>query len=277
MISLSSLTTTTNKFDILTYIQTIYDTLPDSITFQNSGLARDNFLLAILQQEINLLNNLLKTVRNSLYSIKQGLEGNFHSLETLRSVYDQIVQNKVPTEWKYFPSALPFQQWTEDLVSRAQFFQNWIDTGTPSIFWLGAFAYPQAIFTYALLQGAKKLKVDVENLVLDFEVMNSDVISTEEGILLSGLFLEGARWDNKLEELEPSGTFCQKMPPILCRARQPVRSTMKGDSSYLCPVYRTSDRGSSNLVTYIKLPSSNTEKHWVKRSVVLLSHFDINE
>jgi dynein heavy chain len=103
----------------------------------------------------------------------------------------------------------------------------------------------------------------------------------EDGVFIYGLFVEGARWDEKLEAIEES------FPKVLF-------SPMKGiwilpadikdidyGHSYKCPTYKTQDRKgtlsttghSTNFVCYIYLTiqPKHQAKHWVKRGMALLT------
>ena len=45
--------------------------------------------------------------------------------------------NQVPLAWSdVFLSLKPLSSWTLDLSERISFLQNWIDKGTPKIFWI---------------------------------------------------------------------------------------------------------------------------------------------
>lgn len=51
---------------------------------------------------------------------------------------------------KGFLSLKPLNSWTNDLVSRINFLTTWVDEGTPDVFWVSGFFFPQAFITGTL-------------------------------------------------------------------------------------------------------------------------------
>ncbi len=105
----------------------------------------------------------------------------------------------------------------------------------------------------------------------------------EDGILIDGLYLEGARWDstsNKIDDLNANSIAANnnqsdwKMPLMIAKAAKTSKTLATTQSYYNCPVYRSAFRGDNNMVATIKLPSDASEKHWVKRGAILITHYD---
>ena len=116
------------------------------------------------------------------------------------SLFDQ----QVPKNWADvgFLSMKPLGSWTNDLTSRIQFLQKWINEGTPSVFWISGFFFPQAFLTGTLQNYARKNVIAVDRI--DFEVKVMDTMTyteikqkPESGCYIYGIYLEGARWQSK--------------------------------------------------------------------------------
>jgi dynein heavy chain len=126
----------------------------------------------------------------------------------------------------------------------------------------------------------------------------ADAQKPEDGAVIRGLFLEGARWvaeDHVLGESFPRELWVS-MPYIhLCPKRKEDVPVVKGVPEqytgstfgtaivYMCPVYKTSFRQgtlsttghSTNFVMLIRLPiQGRVQSYFVKRGVAMLTGLD---
>jgi len=64
--------------------------------------------------------------------------------DELEQLSNSLFDNQIPTMWadKGFLSLKPLASWTEDLNDRIKFLQDWIDKGTPNVFWISGFFFP---------------------------------------------------------------------------------------------------------------------------------------
>lgn len=107
----------------------------------------------------------------------------------------------------------------QDLQQRVQFIRGWLQNGAPSTYWLSGFVFPQGFLTGVLQNYARKHRVPVDALNFCFRISRAaapvDVkrvgVVAEDGVLISGLFLEGARWPlggDGLRDAKPGQMHC---------------------------------------------------------------------
>jgi dynein heavy chain len=105
----------------------------------------------------------------------------------------------------------------------------------------------------------------------------------EDGILVHGLWLEGARWDGSagcLAESQP-GVMASPLPVVHYR---PTPNHVAPAGDYQCPLYKTSARAGvlsttgcgTNFVCCVSLPCPPTKgvDAWVLQGVALLCQLD---
>uniref|UniRef100_A0A7S1LLN3 Dynein heavy chain C-terminal domain-containing protein n=1 Tax=Alexandrium catenella TaxID=2925 RepID=A0A7S1LLN3_ALECA len=96
----------------------------------------------------------------------------------------------------------------------------------------------------------------------------------EDGVYIYGLFLEGARWDRGLTQLEdsrPKELFTE-LPPMWFL---PLKDRRPDPLDYRCPCYKVlSRRGtllttghSTNFVLYLELRTDQSVGKWIKAGV----------
>jgi hypothetical protein len=125
----------------------------------------------------------------------------------------------------------------------------------------------------------------IDSLEFDFPVIGGgadggggeEALTTapKEGAYITGLFLEGARWDGEngcLREPEPMQLFAS-MPVVHFRPREVVRD--KGRGFYKCPLFqypvRTGTRERPSFVVPVDLRTGAADpEHWVRRGTALL-------
>ncbi|OHT17559.1 Dynein heavy chain family protein [Tritrichomonas foetus] len=236
----------------------------------------------VLHHEILLYNNLLDTILKSLNLMQKGLKGLILIDEKLDLLNRRLLAGRVPEIWldKSFPSILNLRSYMNDLNMRIDFLDKWVREGPPKVFNLGAFFHPEEFLTAILQVYARKHVVPFDSLCWittpldDFDEEKIKDMNIDEGILISGLPIEGAKWDINRKTLVECGQkeLVNKLPPLHLIPTQ-NKSYYDMVVTYECPVFRTQNRGSGalglpNYIISLFLPSNTeTPDHWVQRSV----------
>jgi dynein heavy chain len=239
----------------------------------------------VLLQEIIRYNRLMDTMRVSLKSLQKALKGEVVMSSDLEAMADSLFNNLVPVLWESvaYPSLMALSPWVNDLVARAAFLQKWVDEGTPTVFWISGFFFPQAFLTGSLQNYARKTSLPVDAISFGFSVMDrraEDLTEKPEtGIYIHGLFLQGCRWD------AVNWTLADSMPKELFTSFPPMwlqptfEREQPEDGIYECPVYKILTRRgtlsttghSTNYVMPVEIPTNVPSKKWVKAGVALFA------
>uniref|UniRef100_A0A8C3TFB6 Dynein axonemal heavy chain 14 n=1 Tax=Chelydra serpentina TaxID=8475 RepID=A0A8C3TFB6_CHESE len=192
-------------------------------------------------------------------------------------------------------SGISFSSPTDD---RANISTNSIQ-GNPSRFWLSGFFFPQGFLTAVLQNYARQNGISVNSLTFGHRLLptihdedcnlrevkgKQNIIQTafkgssppENGVLVFGLYIDGARWSPTTHVLEEPFLH-DRFYPETCPDEE-----QRGLMHYECPLYRTPQRAgillstglSTNFVTTVSLPTLKPSSHWVTRGVATLCQLD---
>lgn len=104
----------------------------------------------------------------------------------------------------------------------------------------------------------------------------------ETGIYLHGLFMQGARWDERKKCVDDSkdGVPISDFPVVWL---EPVLdTTLNTEKAFHCPMYKTSVRAgelsttghSTNFCLFLHLPTEQHQDFWIRRGAALLCMTD---
>ena len=243
----------------------------------------------VLVQEAIRYNKLLLMIQTSLRSLQKAIKGEMVMTTELETMANSLFDNTVPKNWESvaYPSLKPLSSWVDDLVERLEFISNWIRDGTPSIYWISGFFFPQAFLTGTLQNYARKHVKPIDTVSFSYEVMKqseeelkkTQPKGPEDGCYIKGLYLEGCRWSSDngdwcLGDSRPKELFVE-MPVIWLRPV--VNREIPTEGFYKCPVYKELTRRgqlsttghSTNFVMNIELPSKDPQKKWIKAGVAM--------
>nr|CAH7751153.1 unnamed protein product [Callosobruchus chinensis] len=246
-----------------------------------------NSMNTVLRQELIRFNRLVVVVKRTLKDMIKAVAGLVVMSAELEETCNSLVIGKVPTTWlnKSYPSLKPLGSYVTDLITRLKFFQDWIDGGTPNVFWISGFYFTQSFLTGVLQNFSRKQKLPIDWIHFEYyitEFESEPDACPDYGVFCKGLFLEGARWDRNLRMLNESlpKILFDTVPVIWLKPAEIAK--YKPEPSYTCPVYKTSARRgvlsttghSTNFVMYMTFTTNLPEKHWINRGVASLCQLD---
>ena len=230
----------------------------------------------VFLQEIERMQELTQEIKRSLAELDLGLKGDLQISESMESLMNAMADSARPAGWEKFafPSKRMLASWIVDLLARHKQLSDWTgDMSLPKSTWLSGLFNPQSFLTAVLQTTARKNDWPLDKTVTQTEVTkkNAEEIAaaSKEGAFIHGLFMEGARWDDKsgtIEESRPKELYA-KMPVILIKAA--MFTGVEQKDTYICPVYKTQDRGPT-FVFNAGLRSKASSSKWILGGVGLL-------
>jgi len=244
----------------------------------------------VLCQELFKYNRLINTVSSSLASVRKAIKGLVVMSAELDELSSQLFFGTIPAMWlkKSYGSLKPMAGYFTDLLKRIEFFESWLKTAPPVVFWLSGFFFTHAFTTGAKQNYARRYTIPIDAVDFDQLMLTKDPTGytkkPKDGVYTYGLFMEGGRWNKKTEVID------ERMPKVLFTPAPlmwfvPMKvKDIPPRSHYNCPVYKTSDRKgilattghSTNFVCFIRVPirEDDTQAHWVMRGCAMLTQLD---
>lgn len=241
-------------------------------------------LSTVLLQEMEKFNNLLTVMRKSLIEIDLAIKGFIVMSEVIDKMYLAIINNKVPTNWSDvgYPSLKPLSSWYADLIVRVDTMDVWLKNGNPMCYWMPGMFFPQGFMTGVLQTHAREFKIAIDRLDFTFEIQDAERPDEIEeapktGVMIYGLFIDGARWDreNQIITDQYPAKMVETMPIVWFKPQEDYKPD---PDEYQAPLYKTSVRAgvlsttgqSTNYVLNVAMPSKESPALWVQRAAALL-------
>jgi len=261
----------------------------------------DECLNTVLLMELGKMNRLLNKLNGTLKNVQLAVKGLVVFSPELEDVGNCLLANKVSSSWLSvsYPCLKPMQSYIQDHLDRWTFFKNWIGNGIPTVFWFSAYFFQQAFLTGVMQNFARREQIAIDRCLFNYGVCKlADSHPTEppeSGAYISGLFMDGARWDDDAQVIVDSfpKVLWAKMPnyhilPVeLTNDKQTERAKFNSgsrDHVYPNPVYKESLRKgvlstsghSSNFILWLYMPiaKEDSEQLWTKRGVALITMTD---
>ena len=241
--------------------------------------------LNVLLLELKQMNGLLAGMKRSLLALRLGFEGRLTMSESMERLELALSLDRVPTEWTKlaWPSLRSLAAWKHNLTARVTQLSDWVSLGPSEplrVTWLPGLSNPQSFLTAVRQMGASRSGVELDKLAIATEVtkkMTRDDVdaASRDGTYVSGLFLQGARWDAAAGVLDKSRAreMFVEMPIINLRPvlAEKMDAELRGTGTYACPVYKTEQRGPTYVFTaQLRTSSKSPPARWVLAGVSLL-------
>jgi len=231
-------------------------------------------------QECQRMNILICEMKRSLNELDLGLHGELTMTEKMEKLQTSLFLERVPSTWQTlaFPSLRTLPSWIQNLIERAQQLQEWTDnpTSIPPVVNVAYLFNPQSFLTAVMQVAAQKNQLELDKLAIITEVTRKSIADIDEpardGAYITGLNIEGARWNIKsgyLEDSEPREMICP-LPVVNCKTI--LASKMEKNGIYQCPVYQTQQRGPT-FVFQAPLRTKDDADKWILGGVVIIMDY----
>jgi len=230
----------------------------------------------VFLQEMERMNMLLFEMRRSLAELDLGLKGDLQISAPMEELMQALFLDKVPNKWEAlaWPSMRSLAMWLLNHQERNKQLQEVSgDLSLPKVTWLSGLFNPQSFLTAVMQSTARKNDWPLDKIVIQTELTKNkaeEITSvSKEGAYVNGLSIEGARWDDKsgaLDDSKPKELFAT-LPVIQIKAVTVDKAEVK--DSYLCPVYKTQQRGHTYVFT-ANLRSKQQVSKWILAGVGIL-------
>uniref|UniRef100_A0A4W3JW30 Dynein axonemal heavy chain 6 n=1 Tax=Callorhinchus milii TaxID=7868 RepID=A0A4W3JW30_CALMI len=271
--------------------------------FVKDAMGRLNSLTTVLGQEVDRFNGLLDVLKSSLRMLNKAIAGLVVMSEEMEKIYTSFMNNQVPELWAdaAYPSLKPLGGWVKDFILRIDFIQTWIKKGLPKSYWISGFFFPQGFLTGTLQNHARKYNLPIDELSFRYNVipvyrdaaevaeamkalgfgqkllMDVELPSPKDGVLVHGMYMDAFRWDNKHMVVEDELPKVMNSPlPVV--HFEPVQNYVPETYLYHAPLYKTGARAgtlsttghSTNFVVTVLLPSEKDNDYWISKGSALL-------
>lgn len=237
----------------------------------------------VLLQELERWNNLVKRMALSLIDLQRALVGEIGMSDELDSLGDSLFNGFLPQMWRRLApdTQKPLGSWINHYTRRYDQYNKWISNGEPAVIWLSGLHIPESYLT-ALVQTtcrARAWPLDKSTLYTVVTKLTSEagLENLESGCYVTGLYLEGARWDID------AGCLRSQDPKVLV-VELPIMqvipieaSKLKLHNTFKTPVYVTQARKNAmgvGMVFEADLASADHSSHWVLQGVSLCLNID---
>lgn len=240
----------------------------------------------VLMQELERWNKLVAYMGQSLADLQKAMTGEIGMSDSLEKLGDAIFNGQLPNQWKNMApmSEKPLGSWINHFAGRSEQYDEWTDPerGEPAVIWLAGLHVPESYLTALVQEACRKRNWPLDKSVSTTKVTKfktKDEVDgkLEYGAYVSGLFLEGASWDEELMQLCPQPAKVLVCPLNLVQVIPVEANRLKLHGTLKTPVYITPQRANAmqvGLVFAADLKSGVHESLWALQGVCLTLNTD---
>ena len=180
----------------------------------------------VLCQELVKYNRLISTVNSSLKSVRKAIKGLVVMSAELEQLANQLFFGIIPQMWlkKSYGSLKPLAGYFMDLLKRIEFFELWLKTAPPVVFWISGFFFTHAFTTGAKQNFARRYTIPIDAVEFDQLMLPKDQAGytkkPKDGVYTYGLALPRGR---AVEQEERGAGRAHAQGPLHARAPHVVR------------------------------------------------------
>jgi len=238
-------------------------------------------LQIFLSQELVCIGKVLRQVNDALTGLLLALAGNSVMSDELERIAISIHDGTVPAVWSGYelnPGNSALGTWFKVLHARAEQLREWIGGGRiPSVVLITLCFNPVGLITSAMQKAARSHGWPLDQVQLRSEVCKETdppaLQGESAGVLLGGLVLEGAEYENQAQCLREStsrATHCP-MPPVHVSGILSGGGMSHDTRAFSCPVYQFAQRGARYHIMSVELRSEDAvPDRWVLRGVAMI-------
>ncbi|MEW5300897.1 MAG: hypothetical protein WDW36_003791 [Sanguina aurantia] len=288
-------------------------------------IVTQRMFVQVYNDELRTYQRMLTAVHATASGVGNALRGLEPMSPPMQALVRQLASNEVPEQWRaqrrVEMNSESISAWLADLTARLGWLCEWGTEGPPMPMPLGMLSRPKMFLTALQQVHAQRLLCPMGSLHFEVQLLAEDEDSADfaaadsaglagirlhtsnggevsaaeaqsTGALISGLVLQGARWDGGMAHLceaEP-GVVCSRLPLLWLRATSDFGSLPEShltgsqppcavNGRYLCPIYKYQAVFGSkhtlgdddDCLLCIALPcGQHSAAHWVTRSVAML-------
>jgi len=232
------------------------------------------------------MNTLLSEIRRTLIELDLGLQGALNMSPAMETLQKSMFTGAVPPGWAKvaYASLKNLVGWWADVMDRVGQLRDWSDTlELPRSVWISGLFNANAFLTAINQTTARRdgLPLDTMDTIVDVtKTMDPSGLDgpVEDGALVHGCYMEGARWN--VEEGVIADSFLKDLHPVMpllhiFSLQAPALETRFIEQGYYeCPVFACTTRGASNTNAIwgasLKMSEADRKEKWVSAAVCLL-------